>query len=124
MTLPLRWIQVVITDEISSNRFEDFANRLVGAIDGQEIIGTSKTYDLSVDGKNLRFGRNVRVFTTIESRVGKVRADAEGFVQNFKGELDALYVFSARATTEDTAQQHSNIVEGILGAHGLFPPPR
>lgn len=121
MSLPERWVQVCITDEKSSNRFETFANRLISAIEGKAIIGTSKTYDLSVDGKNLRFGRNLRVFATIESRQGKVRDDAEGFVAHHKGDLDALYILSARATTEDTSQQHAKIVEGILASYGLSP---
>ena len=121
MSLPERWIQVCITDERSSSRFETFANRLVSSIEGQTIVGTSKTYDLSIDGKNLRFGKNLRVFTTIESREGKVRADAEGFIEHHKGDLDALYILSARATTEDTSQQHARIVEGVLALHGLNP---
>lgn len=70
MSLPERWIQVCITDERSSSRFETFANRLVSSIEGKAIVGTSKTYDLSIDGKNLRFGKNLRVFATIESRQG------------------------------------------------------
>lgn len=119
--IPDKWIQVVITDERSSGRFEEFANRLVSRIEGQPIVGTSRTYDLSVDGKNLRLGRNVRVFVTIESRIAKVQSDAAGFVEHHTGPLDGLYIVSARATTEDTLQAHREIVEKVLAAEGLRP---
>lgn len=119
--VPEKWIQVVITDETSSSRFEEFANRLITRIDGQPIVGTSKTYDLSVDGKNLKLGRNVRVFVTIESRLGKIREDANGFVEHHIGPLDGLYIVSARATTEDTLQSYRNVVEKALAAEGLTP---
>ena len=45
MSLPERWIQVCITDERSSSRFETFANRLVlkQAVLGLKVAGDRLT---------------------------------------------------------------------------------
>ena len=115
------WVTQVLELEQSDVRFEAFANELVSALEGQHVVGTSRSWDLGRDGRGHGSRRGVYVLTTLSNDPTKARADAAR-LKTGRMPIRHVYYVAPRIVSESVLEEHCGAIQAVLGHNVLIDP--
>lgn len=108
------WVTQVLELERSDVRFEAFANELVSALEGQPVVGTSRSWDLGRDGRGYGSRRGVHVLTTLGNDPSKPRDDATR-LRSGRLPIRHIYYVAPRIVSESVLEDHCREIHAVLG---------
>ena len=110
------WVSQVLELEEHTVRFEAFANELVSILEGQAVVGTSRSWDLGRDGRGYGARRGVHVLTTLGDDPKKPAADAARLNQT-GAEVRHIYYVAPRIVSESSLEYHRQAIRTVVGDH-------
>ena len=119
--IPPTWVTQVLELEQSDVRFEAFANELVSALEGQAVVGTSRSWDLGRDGRGYGPRRGVHVLTTLGNDPSKPRDDAAR-LKSGRMPIRRIYYVAPRIVSESVLEDHCRAIQTVLGDNVLIDP--